>query len=119
MELNIIKIYKNFFIIIMQLEKYFVEFLGTFIFLSVILNAVSKNSSMAAYAPLAIGLALVVSIQFGGHISGGHFNPAVTSMFALKGELPSNDVAPYILAQVAGAVAAKYFNNWTVPKNQI
>jgi glycerol uptake facilitator-like aquaporin len=89
--------------------KYAAEFIGTFIFLTVILNAVAKNSPMASVAPLAIGIALIAAIQFGGGISGGHFNPAVTAMFAMKGDLPSEDIAPYIGAQLLGAVAAKYF----------
>jgi glycerol uptake facilitator-like aquaporin len=89
--------------------QYLTEFIGTFIFLSIILNAVAKNSSLTAYAPLAIGLALTSVIQFGGNISGGHFNPAVSLMFALNKVLPSSELPPYILAQVLGAVAAKAF----------
>jgi glycerol uptake facilitator-like aquaporin len=94
--------------------KYAAEFIGTFIFLSVILNAVAKGSSLAGYAPLAIGLALAVAIQFGGAISGGHYNPAVSVMFALKNELAVEELLPYITAQVLGAVAAKYFYDLSV-----
>jgi aquaporin Z len=89
--------------------QYFTEFIGTFIFLSVILNAVKQNSSMKAFAPLAIGLALTAVIEFGGNISGGHFNPAVSIMFYLQKGLSSNDLLPYIGAQVLGGVAAYYF----------
>jgi len=89
--------------------QYLTEFIGTFIFLSVILNAVSKNSSMSAYAPLAIGLALTAAIEFGGNISGGHYNPAVSLMFALNKVLPMKELAPYVIAQVLGAIAAKTF----------
>jgi len=89
--------------------KYVAEFIGTFVFLTVILNAVAKNSPLASVAPLAIGIALIAMIQFGGGISGGHFNPAVTTMFAIKGDLPAEEVAPYIGAQLLGAVADKYF----------
>lgn len=88
--------------------KYVAEFIGTFVFLSVILNAVSKDASTAV-APLAIGVALMTSIHLGGGISGGHFNPAVSAMFAIKGELPIDDFAPYVGAQLLGAIAAKYF----------
>jgi aquaporin Z len=88
---------------------YVAEFIGTFIFLSVILNATAKNSSLASYAPLAIGLALVAVIQFGGGISGGHFNPAVSVMMVLNNSLNTNDLVPYISAQILGAIAAKYF----------
>ena len=94
--------------------KYAAEFIGTFIFLSVILNAVAKGSSLAGYAPLAIGLALAVAIQFGGGVSGGHFNPAVSFMFALKNELAVEELLPYIGAQLLGAAAAKYFYDATL-----
>jgi glycerol uptake facilitator-like aquaporin len=96
---------------------YLVEFIGTFIFLSVILNATAKNSSMAAVAPIAIGIALVAAIQFGGAVSGGHFNPAVSAMFFMKGDLPSGEVLPYVAAQVAGGYAAlMMFNASRVPR---
>jgi aquaporin Z len=89
--------------------SYITEFIGTFIFLSVILQAVRKNSSMSAFVPIAIGLALVAAIQFGGSISGGHYNPAVSVMFFLNKSLPSKDLIPYIVAQILGGIAAKYF----------
>jgi glycerol uptake facilitator-like aquaporin len=88
-----------------------VEFIGTFIFLSVILNATAKNSPMASYAPLAIGLALTVVIQFGGIVSGAHFNPAVSIMMNFNNSLPNSDLLFYIMAQVLGGIAAlKFFN---------
>ncbi len=94
--------------------KYITEFIGTFIFLSVILNATSKNSSIGSFAPIAIGLALIVAILFGGNISGGHYNPAVSVMFALKKELSTSELVPYISAQVLGAVAAKYYYDYSL-----
>jgi len=97
---------------------YITEFIGTFIFLSVILQAVKKNSLMSSYIPLAIGLALTCVIQFGGIISGGHYNPAVSVMFFLDKSLPSKDLIPYIIAQILGAVAAKYFFDKTQIKSQ-
>ncbi len=92
---------------------YATEFIGTFLFLSVILNAVEKNSSLSAYAPLAIGLALTVMIQFGGNISGGHYNPAVSILMSLNKTLETSKLAPYIAAQVLGMLAAKYFYDLT------
>lgn len=88
---------------------YITEFIGTFIFLSIILQAVKKNSPFAAYAPFVIGLALVGTIKFGGAISGGHYNPAVSLMFYLKNELPANQLVMYVVAQLLAAVAARYF----------
>jgi aquaporin Z len=57
-------------------------------------------------APLAIGSALMVMIFAGGHISGGHYNPAVTLAVFLRGKCPALDVIPYWVAQVGAAVVA-------------
>jgi glycerol uptake facilitator-like aquaporin len=54
---------------------------------------------------LATGAVLVVLITTFKPISGAHFNPAVTLIFALRGELPRREAAPYALAQVAGGMA--------------
>ncbi len=81
----------------MQLEKYLVEFFGTFVFLYVIISTGH---------PLAIGAILAFCIFFGGKISGGNFNPAVTLMMAAAKKLPSAEVVPYIIAQVAGGLMA-------------
>lgn len=74
-----------------------VEFLGTFFFLYVIL---------ATGNALAIGAALAIAIMIGGSISGGHFNPAVTIMMAVANKMSRKEVIPYVLAQVAGGLAA-------------
>ena len=58
-------------------------------------------------APLAIGAALMVMVFAGGHISGGHYNPAVTLGVLIRGKVKPADVVPYWIAQfVAAAVAA-------------
>lgn len=74
-----------------------VEFIGTFFFLYVII--VTGNA-------FAIGAALAVAIMIGGPISGGHFNPAVSIMMTVAGKLPTKEVMPYIIAQIAGGLAA-------------
>ena len=79
------------------MNKYLVEFLGTLFFLYVIL---------ATGNALAIAAALALVILVGGAISDGNFNPAVSVMMAAAGKLPTNDVVPYILAQVAGGLVA-------------
>jgi aquaporin Z len=79
------------------MNKYLVEFLGTLFFLYVIL---ATNNA------LAIGAALAIAILVGGNISGGNFNPAVSIMMVSAGKLPKNDLIPYILAQIAGGLAA-------------
>ena len=80
-----------------MLNKYLVEFLGTMFFLYVIL---------ATGSAIPIGLALTVAIMVGGNISGGNFNPAVSIMMTAAGKLPKKDLVPYIVAQVAGGLAA-------------
>jgi aquaporin Z len=80
-----------------MMNKFVVEFLGTMFFLYVIL---------ASGNPLAIGLALAVAIMVGGKISGGNFNPAVSVMMTAAGKLNKADLLPYIVAQVAGGLAA-------------
>ena len=79
------------------MNKYVVEFLGTLFFLYVILTTGQA---------LAVGLALTVAIMVGGKVSGGHYNPAVSVMKAASGKLPMRHLMPYVLAQVAGGLAA-------------
>jgi aquaporin Z len=86
------------------MKKYLVEFIGTFFLVFTVGMAVRSG---AALAPLAIGSALMVMIFAGGHISGGHFNPAVTLAVWIRGKCHAKDVVPYWVAQLAaGTVAA-------------
>ena len=85
----------------MSVTKYIVEFIGTFIFLSVILNT---------GAAIPIGIALTAVIFFGSNVSGAHFNPAVSLMMYLKGKLDAVNLTVYVSAQLLGGVAAYYFN---------
>lgn len=86
------------------MKKYTVEFIGTFFLVFTVGMAVHSGSPLT---PLAIGAALMVMIFAGGHISGGHFNPAVTLAVWLRGKCDTKDVVPYWIAQLAaGAVAA-------------
>jgi aquaporin Z len=90
------------------MNKYIVEFIGTFfLVLTIGCAAVLGHAGEGGmFAPLAIGSALMVMIFAGGHISGAHYNPAVTLAVYLRGKCPVADVGPYMLAQVAGAVLA-------------
>jgi aquaporin Z len=83
------------------------EFLGTFLFLSVIL-AVTKDPKTEPVA-IAIVSGLLSAIYAFGGLSGGHFNPAVSVMFFAKGDLPVENFGPYIVAQSLGGLAALYF----------
>src|SRR5215813_6310873 len=87
------------------MNKYIAEFIGTF-FLVLTIGCTVIGNGAGALAPLAIGSALMVMIFAGGHISGGHFNPAVTLGVWLRGKCEAKDVAPYMIFQIIGAVLA-------------
>lgn len=73
------------------------EFIGTFVFLTVILTTGQA---------FPIGLALAVAIYFGGATSGGHFNPAVSTMLLAKGSISIETWITYVIAQVLGGLVA-------------
>ena len=83
--------------------KYLTEFIGTFFLVLTIGLAVLGQSTLA---PLAIGSSLMIMVYMGGHISGGHYNPAVSLPLGIRGKLPGNEVLPYMVAQILGAVVA-------------
>lgn len=85
------------------MQRYFIEFIGTFLFVLAIATAVASGSVLA---PLAIGCGLMAMVYFGGHISGAHYNPAVTVAVFLRGKCAAADVLPYMAAQLLGAFAA-------------
>ena len=85
------------------MKKYLVEFIGTFFLVFTVGMAVRSG---AALAPLAIGAALMVMVFAGGHVSGGHYNPAVTLAVFLRGKCDKSDVIPYWVAQFAAGVVA-------------
>ncbi len=85
--------------------KLLTEFVGTFIFLSVILTT-------GQAVPIAIALAAV--IYFGGGISGGHFNPAVSTMMLVKGAITVDTWIGYVIAQVLGGLVALMY--WKATK---
>ena len=87
------------------MNKYITEFIGTFfLVLTIGCTVISREPGMIP--PLAIGAALMVMIFAGGHISGGHYNPAVTLAVFIRGRCEKNDVVPYMAAQIAGAFVA-------------
>ena len=87
------------------MRKFATEFIGTF-FLVFTIGCTGIAAGPGVIAPLAIGAALMVMIYAGGHVSGAHYNPAVTTAVFLRGRMPAADVAPYIAAQLLGAAAA-------------
>jgi len=79
------------------MKKYLTEFIGTF-FLVLTVGLTGD--------PLAIGSVLMVMIYAGGHISGGHYNPAVTLAVLIRGRIATGEAAVYMGSQLLGAVAA-------------
>jgi aquaporin Z len=90
------------------MKKYIVEFIGTFFLVFTVGLAVRTSAPLA---PLAIGSILMVMIFAGGHISGGHFNPAVTLAAFMRGRCDRRDVVPYWIAQFVAAVVAALIVN--------
>lgn len=88
------------------MKKYITEFIGTF-FLVLTVGMVVNNGT-GAMAPVAIGLVLAVMIYAGGHISGAHYNPAVTLAVLLRGRISVGQAIPYIVVQIAGGTAAAF-----------
>ena len=87
------------------MHKYIAEFIGTF-FLVLTIGCTVIPGSPGVIPPLAIGAALMVMIFAGGHVSGGHFNPAVTLGVYMRGRCPASDVVPYWISQILAAIVA-------------
>lgn len=85
--------------------KFIIELVGTFVLvLTVGMTVVSPNAGMLA--PLAIASALMTMVYAGGHVSGGHYNPAVSLGVFLRGRLGLVDMVLYWVAQLVGALCA-------------
>ena len=84
------------------------EFIGTFFLVFTVCLTVTGEVPMA---PLAIGCSLMVMVYMGGHISGGHYNPAVSLAVLLRGKMSGKDFIPYVVAQVLGAIVAAYLSS--------
>ncbi|HET9334054.1 MAG TPA: MIP/aquaporin family protein [Gemmatimonadota bacterium] len=82
--------------------RYLTELIGTFFLVLTIGLVVVQATPLG---PIAIGAVLMVMVYMGGHVSGGHFNPAVSLAAALAGKLERRELAPYWAAQLVGAVA--------------
>jgi aquaporin Z len=86
-------------------RKLVVEFIGTFFFVLTI-GMVVLEPGAGSLAPLAIGSALMIMVYAGGHISGGHYNPAVSLAVMLRGKATVADMVGYWVAQIVAAAAA-------------
>ena len=96
----------------MNTRAYGAELLGTFLFFAIGLSSVQSVGALGGDAPLlvvvplAFGLGLLAAIFAFGHLSGGHFNPAVTVAMVIDGRTTPTDAVGYIVAQVVGGIAA-------------
>ena len=88
--------------------KYLYEFIGTFFLVLTVGMTVLTPNSLANFAPIAIGSVLAVMVYAGGHISGAHYNPAVSLAVFLRGKLPCKDLIAYWIAQFLAGAAAAY-----------
>lgn len=85
------------------MSEYLTEVIGTFfLVLTIGLTAVSGTP----LAPLAIGTTLMALVYMGGHVSGAHYNPAISVAFLIRGVFPARQLLPYVAAQLAGATLA-------------
>ena len=85
------------------MKKYLVEIIGTFFLVLTVVATAHVGTPMAAFA---IASALMVMVYAGGHISGGHYNPAVSLAACIRGALEKKQLLPYMLAQVIGGALA-------------
>ncbi len=99
--------------------KLITEFIGTF-FLTLTICTAAAFGTAGSYAPFAIASTLMVMIYAGGHVSGAHYNPAVTISIYLRGACDKSEVAPYIASQVvAGAMGAMVASNVLMPNGEV
>lgn len=91
--------------------KLVTEFVGTF-FLTLTICTAATMGTAGDLAPFAIASTLMVMIYAGGHVSGAHYNPAVTISIYIRGACEKSEVAPYIAAQLtAGVIGAMVASN--------
>lgn len=95
-----------------DLVKVIVEILGTFFFLSVILQTLTDGSIGA----VGVAVTLLAAIYFGASTSGAHFNPAVSFAMFMKNKMELNLFIAYVLAQLIGAASAVKFNNFILTR---
>jgi len=91
------------------MRSYVTEFIGTFFLAFAVCTGGATGSP---FTPIAVGATLMVMVYMGGHVSGAHYNPAVTLAVFLRGKLAARDVAPYMLMQLFGATLAALVAHW-------
>jgi aquaporin Z len=97
-------------------RKYVVELIGAFFLVFTVCATAFASGSLA---PLAIGAALMVMIYAGGHISGGHYNPAVTVAALVRGRIGVGDAIGYWIAQFVGGALAALIARAVIPHGHV
>jgi aquaporin Z len=99
-----------------NMNKLLTEAIGTFFLVFIICLVVASGTPMA---PLFIGLGLMVMVFMGGHVSGAHYNPAVTLAVLMRGKIKAPEAIQYMVVQVIAALAAaflaSFISNKTIP----
>lgn len=88
------------------MPKYITEFIGAFFLVFTVAAAAVGGWAPTGFAPLAIGSVLMVMVFAGGHISGGHYNPAVSMAVFVRGKMSASDMIIYWVVQIAAGAAA-------------
>jgi aquaporin NIP len=106
------------------MKKYMAEFMATFVLIfcgtgAAIVNEVRGGAITHMGIAIVFGVIVMAMIYTFGEISGSHMNPAVTIAFAVQKVFPAAEVIPYIVSQLAGAVAASYCLKFLFPSSQL
>jgi aquaporin Z len=96
------------------MKRYLTEFIGTFFLVLTICMTVLGGTPMA---PLAIGASLMIMVYMGGHVSGGHYNPAVSLAVLMRGKMRAADFVPYLVAQLLGSIVAAAIAFWIMGRS--
>ncbi len=106
------------------MKKYLAEFLGTYALVfagtgAIVIDQESHGSITHMGIAICFGLVVMGMIYAFGEISGAHLNPAVSVAFMAAGKFPIREVAPYIVSQLSGAVAASFTLKMLFPLNNL
>jgi aquaporin Z len=108
----------------MFMKKYLAEILGTFAVVfcgtgAIVINQHTNGAITHVGVAITFGFIVMAMIYSLGNISGAHLNPAVTIAFTLAKKFKLNQVAPYIVSQLAGAFLASLVLRYLFPDNEL
>jgi aquaporin Z len=97
-------------------RKYAVELIGTFL---LVFTVVATTLGTGTLGPLAVGAVILALVYAGGHISGAHYNPAITLAVLVRGRLEPADAVAYWVVQLAGGVLGALLARWVINPAQV